>query len=149
MRLNLVGLLFGALFGGLLAGAQLHEYDTIHAMLRLDEPDVFLIMASAIGVSAPLLYVLERRRARSVFGGDVRLSRSRPERHHWQGGALFGLGWAIAGTCPAPALVMVSSGAMLGLVAIPGIFLGLYLNERSAGTADHVGDGEHRELEPA
>lgn len=147
MKLNLIGLLFGALFGGLLAGAQLHEYDTIHAMLRLDEADVFLIMGSAIAVSAPVLYILERRRVRSVFGGDVRLSRSRPERHHWQGGALFGLGWAIAGTCPAPALVMVSSGAMLGLVAIPGIFLGLHLNERAAGTPAHVGDGEHRESE--
>lgn len=146
--MNMVGLLFGALFGGLLAGAQLHEYDTIHAMLRLDEPDMFLIMGSAILVSAPLLYTLERRRMRSVFGGDVSLSRSRPQRHHYQGGALFGVGWAIAGTCPAPALVMVSSGAMLGLVAIPGIFLGLHLNERF-GERSPDGDGEHREIVPA
>jgi len=143
--LNAVGLLFGALFGGLLAGAQLHEYDTIHAMLRLDEADVFLLMGSAIGVSAPLLYILERRRMRTVFGGEFRLSRSKPERHHYQGGALFGIGWAIAGTCPAPALVMISSGALLGLVALPGIFLGLHLNERMSGVPT-VGDGEHREL---
>jgi len=144
-RLNAVGLLFGMLFGGLLAGAQLHEYDTIHAMLRLDEADVFLLMASAIGVSAPLLYLLERRRMRTIFGGEFQLSRSKPQRHHYQGGALFGIGWAIAGTCPAPALVMVSSGALLGLVAIPGIFLGLYLNER-VSTTKADGDGEHREL---
>lgn len=147
--MNGVGLLFGALFGGLLAGAQLHEYDTIHAMLRLAEPDVFLIMGSAIAVSAPVLYALERRRMRSIFGGDVVLSRSRPERHHYQGGALFGIGWAIAGTCPAPALVMVSSGALLGLVAIPGIFLGLHLNERSGAAMPAGSDGEHREIAPA
>jgi uncharacterized membrane protein YedE/YeeE len=146
--MNAVGLVCGALFGGLLAGAQLHEYDTIHAMLRLDEPDVFLLMASAIGVSAPVLFVLEHRRVRSLFAGVVALSRSRPQRHHYQGGALFGVGWAIAGTCPAPALVMVSSGAMLGLVAIPGIFLGLHLNERF-GDVTPDGDGEHRELVPA
>lgn len=144
MRLNLIGLVFGSCFGGLLAAAQLHEYDTIHAMLRLDEPDVYLLMASAIGVSAPLLWILERRGVISVFGGRVALSRSRPERHHVQGGALFGVGWAIAGTCPAPALVMVSSGAWLGLVAIPGIFLGLLLFERRSNRFDHVGDGEHR-----
>ena len=58
---------------------------------------------------------------------------------------LFGLGWAIAGPCPAPALVMISSGALLGLVAIPGIFLGLHLRERQMGSIFHVGDGEHRE----
>ena len=71
-------------------------------MLRLDEPDVYLLMASAILVSAPLLWILERRRVTTALGGQVSLSRSRPERHHVKGGALFGLGWAIAGTCPAP-----------------------------------------------
>jgi len=39
---------------------------------------------------------------------------------------------------------MVSSGAMLGLVAIPGIFLGLHLRERQQQSGQHVGDGEHR-----
>ena len=145
--LNLIGLLFGALFGGLLAAARLHEYDTIHAMLRLDEPDVFLLMASAIAVSAPLLWWLERRSTHTPFGGSLSLSRSRPEAHHIRGGALFGVGWAIAGTCPAPALVMVSSGAWLGLIAIPGIFLGLHLRERQQRDRPQSGDGEHRALE--
>jgi len=79
------------------------------------------------------------------LGGELRLSRSKPEPHHIKGGALFGVGWAIAGTCPAPALVMVSSGAMLGLVAMAGIFIGLHLRERATADIAHVGDGEHRE----
>jgi len=148
VNLNLIGLVFGIAFGGLLAGAQLHEYDTIHSMLRLDEPDVYLLMASAIVVSAPLLWLLERRGMVTPFGGALSLSRSKPEAHHYRGGALFGVGWAIAGTCPAPALVMVSSGALLGLVAIPGIFLGLRLREIQQRSIEHTGDGEHRELTP-
>lgn len=144
-RMNLVGLLFGTAFGGLLAGANLHEYDTIHAMLRLDEPDVFLLMASAIAVSAPVLWWLEQRGTNTPLGGQLELSRSMPERHHIKGGALFGMGWAIAGTCPAPALVMVSSGAMVGLVAMAGIFIGLRLSQRDPA-AEPQGDGEHREL---
>lgn len=132
MKLNLIGLLVGILFGGILAGAQLHEYDTIHSMLRLDEFYVFFFMGSAIAVSAPVLWWMERRGTQTPFGGRVTLSQSKPEPHHIKGGALFGIGWAIAGTCPAPALVMVSSGAALGLIAIPGIFLGLHLRERQA-----------------
>lgn len=132
MKLNLIGLFVGILFGGILAGAQLHEYDTIHSMLRLDEFYVFLFMGSAIAVSAPVLWWMERRGTDTPFGGQVKLSQSKPEPHHIKGGALFGIGWAIAGTCPAPALVMVSSGAALGLIAIPGIFLGLHLRERQA-----------------
>ena len=147
--MNVLGLLFGVLFGGVLAASELHEYDTIHAMLRLEELDVIWFMASAIAVSMPLLWVLERRGVHTPLGGALELSRSKPERHHIRGGALFGLGWAIAGTCPAPALVMVSSGALLGLVAIPGIFLGLRLHEwRSAGSG-LSGDGEHRDPTPA
>ncbi len=145
--LNAVGLLFGILFGAVLAGARLHEYDTIHNMLSFEEYDVFLFMASAIAVSAPLLWLLERRGFTTPLGGEFSLSRSKPEAHHIKGGAIFGVGWAIAGTCPAPALVMVSSGAMLGLVAIPGIFLGLHLRERQVMSALTAGDGEHRSLE--
>lgn len=146
MKLNGIGFLFGLMFGGVLAASNLHEYDTIHAMLRLDEIDVFLFMASAIVVSAPALWWLERRGVQTPFGGALALSRSMPEPHHIKGGALFGIGWAVAGTCPAPALVMVSSGAMVGLVAIAGIFLGLHLRERQQEGAVAVGDGEHREL---
>ena len=144
--MNVLGLVVGILFGGVLGASNLHEYDTIHAMLRLDEFDVFFFMASAIAVSAPALWLLERRDTTTVLAGPLRLSRSRPEAHHVRGGALFGIGWAVAGTCPAPALVMVASGAWLGLVAIPGIFLGLRLRERQPGPATSAGDGEHREL---
>ncbi len=148
MRMQLIGLVFGICFGGVLAASDLHEYDTIHAMLRFDEFDVFWFMGSAIAVSLPLLWFFERRGLTTPLGGRLELSRSMPERHHIRGGVLFGLGWAIAGTCPAPALVMVSSGAWLGLVAIPGIFLGLQLHERRSAGGVHVGDGEHRDPEP-
>lgn len=132
MKLNLIGLAFGAAFGALLAGARLHEYDTIHAMLRLDEPDVYLLMTSSVATSVPLLWLLERRGITTPLGGALRLSRSRPEAHHWRGGALFGVGWALAGACPAPALIMFGSGAMMGLVVMAGIFLGLWLPGRLA-----------------
>jgi uncharacterized membrane protein YedE/YeeE len=145
--MNLIGGLFGAGFGFVLAAAQLHEYDTIHKTLRLEEFDVFLLMGLAIGVSLPLLTILERRRVQTVYGGELKLSRSKVERHHIAGGALFGTGWALAGTCPAPALAMLSSGALYGAIAVTGLFVGLHLRDLqvTAATAP-VGDGEHRDL---
>ena len=137
-----MGLLFGSCFGGLLGAANLHEYDTIHAMLRLDEFDVYGLMASAILVAAGLLWWLERRPTSTMFDGTLTLQRSRPKKHHIIGGALFGIGWAIAGTCPAPALVMVSSGALYGLIVILGIFIGIYLGDRNS-ISSSFGDGEH------
>jgi uncharacterized protein len=146
-RMNVIGGLFGAGFGFVLAAARLHEYDTIHKTLRFDELDVFLLMGLAIGVSLPLLWILERRGTTTRYGGTLRLSRSKVERHHLVGGALFGTGWAIAGTCPAPALAMLASGAMYGAIAVVGLFIGLYVRDRQvAGAPLAPGDGEHHEL---
>lgn len=142
-RMNVVGLLFGAGFGFVLAAAQLHEYDTIHRMLRLDEYDVFLLMGAAILTALPLLWGLERRRFATALGGALTLSRTKPQRHHVVGGAIFGTGWALAGACPAPALVMVASGATLGLVVMAGMFAGIHFRDRHSSRG-LVGDGEHR-----
>ncbi|MDH3295064.1 MAG: YeeE/YedE thiosulfate transporter family protein [Acidimicrobiia bacterium] len=144
--MNIVGLVFGSLFGGLLAGGLLHEYDTIHKTLVLEDAYVFLVMGSAIAIASPLLWFLERRKLQTALAGPLRRSQSKPERHHVVGGVLFGGGWAIAGTCPAPALVMLSSGAWLALVAIGGIFLGLYLREVQTRELVADGDGEHRNI---
>jgi len=144
---KLIGLLFGAGFGFVLAASNLHEYKTIHDMLSLEEFDVFLLMGGAIGVSLPLLALLERSKANTVLGGTLSLSRSPVKRQNVVGGALFGIGWALSGTCPAPALVMLASGAGLAIITIVGLFIGLGLRDaqtaRATGTAVS-GDGEHR-----
>ena len=61
-RLNLTSGLLGILFGCAFAGANLNQYDTIHAMLSLRDIHPYLIMASAIATAAPILILLERRR---------------------------------------------------------------------------------------
>ena len=138
---NLFGLLFGAGFGGILAAGTLHEYDTIHSMLRMDEFYVYGFMGTAIMVSMATLWVFERNNTRTLVGEEIKLERSTPQKNHLKGGAIFGVGWAVAGTCPAPALVMLASGAFLAAVVIPGIFLGIHL--ASKGDNLGFGDGEH------
>ena len=146
---KIIGLLFGAGFGFVLAAANLHEYKTIHDMLSLEEFDVFLLMGGAIGVSLPLLWILERNKTKTVLAGTLTLSRSPIKRQNVIGGALFGVGWAASGTCPAPALVMLASGAGLAAVTIAGLFIGLGLRDaqtsRKSGSAV-AGDGEHRDI---
>lgn len=148
MKFNIIGLLFGAGFGFVLAAANLHEYATIHNMLSLEEFDVFGLMGLAIGTSLPLLAIMERAKVKTVLAGTLSLSRSKVQRHHVVGGAIFGIGWAVSGTCPAPALVMLASGAGLAAVTIAGLFVGLGLRDaqtsRAAGGSVTQGDGEHR-----
>jgi hypothetical protein len=74
-------------------------------MLLLREPDVFLLMGSAMAVALPALWVLERTAWHAPGGALMRLSRSNIERKH-----VFGSGWAITGACPGTALAMPAAG---------------------------------------
>lgn len=121
--------LMGAAFGFLVAAARLSDYQVIHDMLLLREPDVFLLMGSAVGVAAPILLILERRRVQTMFGGELNVLRQPVTRRTVLGAAVFGSGWAVAGTCPVPALAMTVSGSGLGLVVAVGLFGGIALRD--------------------
>ena len=43
------------------------------------------------------------------------------------GSALFGIGWAVAGTCPGPAAAQIGQGHLAGLFTSAGIFVGVAL----------------------
>ena len=46
------------------------------------------------------------------------------------GGALFGLGWGLAGFCPGPALVALSSGMADAWIFVPAMLAGMVLHDR-------------------
>jgi hypothetical protein len=126
---NRLALALGAAFGFGLGAARLNDYDVIHNMLLLREPDVFLLMGSAMAVALPALWVLERTAWHAPGGGLMRLSRSNIERKHVFGSAVFGSGWAITGACPGTALAMPAAGVILGLPVIAGVVAGQILRE--------------------
>ncbi|MGI8644547.1 MAG: DUF6691 family protein [Thermomicrobiales bacterium] len=129
MTINRLGLLFGVIFGFTLTAARLTEFDVIHRMLKFQDLEPFWVMGSAVGVAMPLLWIMERRGLVTPLGGKLTFSRSAISRHHFTGSMLFGAGWAIAGTCPAPALAMIGSGRILGLFTVAGIFAGVVLRD--------------------
>ena len=124
-----VAFLMGAAFGFLVAAARLSDYQVIHDMLLLREPDVFLLMGSAVAVAAPILLFLERKRWKTPFGGELKVLRTPVARRNVYGAMIFGTGWAVAGTCPVPALAMTVSGGYLGLAVAAGLFGGIALRD--------------------
>lgn len=131
--MNLFTFLVGLAFGFLIVAAGLSDYTVIHDMLLLREPDVFLLMGTSFAVAMPLLLILRRRSWKTPLGGGLQLNRVEVEPKHVYEGALFGAGWAAAGTCPGPAIGMVAGGSLLGLVVMAGLGLGIILRNLAAG----------------
>lgn len=124
-RLNAVYLGFGLAFGFLFAAAGLNQYDTIHQMLLLRNLEPFLIMGSAVGTAMPLLWILQRRGARTLTGEALSLRSTPIERRHLYGGAVFGTGWAITGACPGTLSTSIGAGSVMGLALLVGMIAGI------------------------
>ena len=131
--MNLFTFLAGLAFGFLIVAAGLSDYTVIHDMLLLREPDVFLLMGSSFAVAMPLLWLLRRRSWKTPIGGELHLNIVKVEQKHVYGGALFGVGWAAAGTCPGPAIGMTVGGGVLGIAVIAGLGSGIVLRNMAEG----------------
>lgn len=89
-------------------------------------PTLAFVMAGAIGVYAPISWLV-RRRTRPLL--DTRFHWPAPSAIDTRlvvGAALFGVGWGLSGYCPGPALVSAGTG-----VVEVAIFVGAMI----AGTA--------------
>ena len=106
--MNPFALLIELTFGFLIVASGLSSYTVIHDMLLLREPDVFLLMGPSFAVAMPLLWILRRRKWKTPMAGELNRNRVPNERKHVYGGAIFGAGWASAGTCPGPAIGMAA-----------------------------------------
>lgn len=147
--MNLYTFLIGLAFGFLIVASGLSNYTVIHDMLLLREPDVFLLMGSSFAVAMPLLLILRLRRWKTPLAGELQLNRVEIERKHVYGGALFGAGWAVAGTCPGPAIGMTVGGGVLGIVVMAGLGSGILLRNVAAGRFSFPSDSAPHQARPA
>jgi uncharacterized membrane protein YedE/YeeE len=138
MRVRGISVAFGAAFGFVISWGQFTDPDRIRDMLLLQDPYLYLMMATAVAVGMLGIGLLRRRGARALVTGErVTTERMRPERRHLAGAAIFGVGWAIVDSCPAPIAAQLTQGVFWSLFTVAGILLGIELffrrRERVAG----------------
>ena len=128
MAVRLAALGFGAVFGFAISWGQFTNPDRIRDMLLLRDPYLYLMMATAVAVGFLGTRVLRRLRARALLTGEpVTWETSRPARRHVVGAAVFGVGWAVADSCPAPIAAQLTQGVWWSLFTIAGVLLGVLL----------------------
>lgn len=95
------------------------------------DPSLIGVMVGGI-LSYALIHALYRGKTRPLFEQDwrhmPRVGRDLPVQAVI-GNVLFGAGWALAGYCPGPALVSLSSGHASALIFGASMVVGLFLFE--------------------
>ena len=128
MARAIFALLSGGLFGsGLLVSGMV---DTLKVQVWLDvfgqwDPTLAFVMGGAI-LPMAVAWRVAARRQRSVLGFDLPPPPAQEVKSDLViGSILFGMGWAIAGLCPGPALASLGFGGVQGLVFFGAMCAGM------------------------
>jgi uncharacterized protein len=128
MRQRAIAFIVGLLFGLGLILSGMTDPGKVQAFLDLAgpwDPSLLLVMGGAILVSLGA-FAVARRRTTAFLGGAMHLPTSRAIDQRLIAGSLaFGIGWALAGFCPGPALVSLGAGHWQALVFTLAMLAGM------------------------
>ena len=119
--------LIGAFFGIILTKSEVVTWHKIRAMFYFREPDLYLIIGSAVLTGILVVQLIKRLKPRTPFGETVRVEPTPMHKGLFYGGFLFGLGWFITGTCPGPIYAQLGGGEFFALFTLVGALAGAYM----------------------
>jgi len=122
----------GILFGVGLTIAQMVNPAKVLSFLDLAgnwDPSLAFVMGGGAGVAA-VGYRLVLRRSRPILADAFQVpTRTDLDARLILGGALFGIGWGIAGLCPGPALAVLALGRSEAMIFVLAMVSGFALFE--------------------
>ena len=128
-------LICGTIFGAGLALSGMVDPAKVTGFLdigRAWDPSLAATMAGAV-ITTTLLYALARRRSHALLGDEMPPPPSgRIDLALVAGAAVFGLGWGLAGICPAPAFAVAVLNP-LALWFVAGLAVGVLAYGRIGG----------------
>lgn len=100
----------------------------IYEMFRFQSFHMYGIIGSALFLGILGVQWIKRSNARSFFGERITfVPKEKSIGRYMYGGVLFGLGWALAGSCPGPIYTLIGAGYISLLVVMAGALLGTFV----------------------
>lgn len=121
-------ILVGFIFGIVLTKAEAVSWYRIYEMFLFQSFHMYGIIGVAIFTGVVGVQLIKRRKLNDISGKPIEIqNKERGTFRYWIGGLIFGLGWALVGTCPGPIFILIGSGFMtVGLVLV-GALLGTFI----------------------
>ena len=105
------------------------------------DPSLAFVMLGAIAIHVPG-YLIRKRRDKPFIASEFSIpTRNDISPRLLMGAGLFGVGWGIAGYCPGPALVSVTSGSTSAILFVVAMVGGMVL-QRALVPREEVPKGQ-------
>lgn len=136
MMKNILAFVFGGLFSmGLMLSGMSNPAKVIGFLDLFGDwdPSLAFVMLGAIAV-AFFPFQKAIRKPVTIFNETIQLpEKTQLDQNLVSGAFIFGVGWGIAGICPAPALTLIGLGYTQALYFIVAMLVGILIQRQVAG----------------
>jgi len=126
---NLISLAAGAIFGLGLVVSGMTDTNKVQGFLDLFgawDPSLIFVMGGAI-IPMFIAWQFAGKRETSAIGTPMPSTpRTQLDRNLIVGAVLFGMGWALSGFCPGPAMASLTFGGLSGITFMIAMLIGMF-----------------------
>jgi len=120
-------LLVGVVFGIVLTKSEAVSWYRIYEMFHFQSFHMFGIIMTAVVVGTIGLQLIKRNSVKDITGAPIVIpDKEKGFTSYFVGGIIFGLGWALVGTCPGPMYILLGAGFYGIGVVLLGALVGTY-----------------------
>lgn len=121
-------LLLGVFFGIVLTKSEAVSWYRIYEMFKFQSFHMYGIIGSAIAIGVILMQLFKKGKIKDYLGNQIIVKdKKKGVLRPLVGGTIFGLGWALAGACPAPIFILIGHGIIPILIVLLGALLGAFI----------------------
>jgi len=121
-------LLVGIVFGIVLTKSEAVSWYRIYEMFHFQSFHMYGIIGVAVVTGVIGIQFIKRNNVKDITGQPIVIpDKEKAFTSYLVGGAIFGLGWGLVGTCPGPIYILIGAGFWgIGIVLI-GALLGTFI----------------------
>lgn len=121
-------LLVGFVFGIVLTKSEAVSWYRIYEMFQFQSFHMYGIMGVAVATGLTGIQIIKRNKLKSIKGQPIEiLDKEKGSTRYWIGGVLFGLGWALVGSCPGPIFILIGAGFFPVILVLFGALTGTFI----------------------
>jgi uncharacterized protein len=120
-------ILIGILLGVTLYKSEAVSWFRIFEMFHFQSFHMYGIIGTSVIAGILVVQFIKRTHMRSAEGKEIVIApKDKAYARYILGGFIFGLGWALAGVCPAPMFILMGSGYTVFIVFLAAAMLGTF-----------------------